>query len=108
METTLNDKLRVVAEYDGWEDNKDGTLTNPKSRDKYSSGIPFPVEILRPYTDDWSWLIPVWSKLCNHKEHRYHITAREDYDFNHSMKHNRPDLSFEILYTIITRINQPQ
>jgi len=57
--TDLNEKLKLVAEYDGYEVLETGTVTLGQLK-KNQTIIP-----LCDYDSDYQRQIPVWQKLCN-------------------------------------------
>lgn len=109
--TDLNEKLKLVAEYDGYEVLETGTVTLGQLK-KNQTIIP-----LCDYDSDYQRQIPVWQKVVaamretidgyNPKgisEHDFKI-MQFDTDYSEQINNGTPLESFEILVQAIQFIN---
>ena len=107
--TDLNEKLKLVAEYDGYEVLETGTVTLGQLK-KNQTIIP-----LCDYDSDYQRQIPVWQKVCKdyysnalnrnltNSELKDWMISKERY--YKEIEVGKPTQSFEILVTAIQFIN---
>ena len=80
--TDLNEKLKLVAEYDGYEVLETGTVTLGQLK-KNQTIIP-----LCDYDSDYQRQIPVWQKVCKGK-----------------LTQSRKTLSATLLFHLVNKLN---
>jgi hypothetical protein len=82
MNQQEQDDLKLVAEFDKWEQ------ANKEPGRSYK------------YRTTWDWQIPVWAKLCKEVKLSSIINA----GYNEAVKNNKPEHGFKIIVSIIKRI----
>lgn len=105
--TDLNEKLKLVAEYDGYEVLETGTVTLGQLK-KNQTIIP-----LCDYDSDYQRQIPVWQKVCKEfgsmkdkcTDDLKHFMLMKEYYCKH-ICYGTPLESFEILVQAIQFINK--
>lgn len=90
---TTEEKLKLVAEFDGWEHGY-GVIWNQDGRAMSCKGW--------EYHTSWDWQIPVWAKLYESGW----TTTENDNLYRMAVSFNNPSEGFEIIVQIIQRINK--
>ena len=103
--TDLNEKLKLVAKYDGYEVLETGTVTLGQLK-KNQTIIP-----LCDYDSDYQRQIPVWQKVCKEAQPKFSSFMNFDFikieqKYYRALKYNTPLESFEILVQAIQFINK--
>lgn len=101
--TDLNEKLKLVAEYDGVPIYRtEVEFTGSRKEIK--------VPIRWKYDSDYNQQIPVWQKVCKEAQPKFSSFMNFDFikieqKYYRALKYNTPLESFEILVTAIQFIN---
>ena len=101
--TDLNEKLKLVAEYDGFKESGKGYCKH------YKKGKQIVWEL--DYHRIYDWQIPVWQKVCKEAQPKFSSFMNFDFikieqKYYRALKYNTPLESFEILVEAIQFINK--